>query len=220
MIHIERVTLPDGLRALAHRDARGNLVIYVSEALDAASQRVAVMEAVRALRRTGWRAGVPTAGIALLVALRLVAGRVARVIRVHPTAWGTAAATAVAGTAAAGFFLITAPHPHSPAASGGQPGAGPSGVAPSSPPGQHPAQPRPGAPVQPGALISPGPASTGQGKQPDTAPADTVQGNQPTSAPSPVSPTTPPAPSPTPSPSPSGNGNCIDLLGIRVCLHL
>ena len=35
MIHLERVRLPDGLKALAYRDQTGNLVIYVSEGLDA-----------------------------------------------------------------------------------------------------------------------------------------------------------------------------------------
>jgi len=216
MIHIERIALPDGLRALAHRDAHGNLVIYVSKGLDAASQRAAVMEAVRALRRNRWQAGVPTAGIALLIALRSLAGRAARVLRAHPAAWGTAATVAAAGAATAGFFLVTTPHPHSPAASGGRPGPQPTAVAPSRQPGQHPA---PGVSTQPGAMISPGSADSGVAKQPGTVPAGTGDGKAPGSQPSPTSPATP-QPSPSPSPSPTGNGNCVSVLGVRVCLHL
>jgi hypothetical protein len=218
MIHIERIVLPDGLRALAHRDAHGNLVIYVSQGLDAASQRAAVMEAVRALRRNRWQAGVPTAGIALLLAFRSLAGRAARVLRVHPAAWGTAATVAAAGAATAGVFLVTTPHPHSPAASGGRPGPVPSAVVPSSQPSRHPARPGQDSPAQPGALNSPGPAGTGVAKQPGTVSTNTGDGNPSASAPSPASPTTPP-PSPAPSPSPTGNGNCIIVLGIRLCLH-
>lgn len=219
MIHIERIALPDGLRALAHRDAHGNLVIYVSQGLDAPSQRAAVMEAVRALRRNRWRAGVPTAGIAVLLAFRSLAARAARVLKVHPAAWGSAAAVAVAGAATAGFFLVTAPHPHSPGASGGRPGPVPSAVVPSLQPGRHPARPRQDAPAQPGALNSPGPAGTGLAKQPGTVSVNTGDGNPSPSPSSPASPTTPP-PSPAPSPSPTGNGNCITLLGIHLCLHV
>jgi len=217
MIHIERIALPDGLRALAHRDAHGNLVIYVSQGLDAASQRAAVMEAVRALRRNRWQAGLPTAGIALLLAFRSLAARTARVLRVHPAAWGSA--VAVAGAAAAGFFLVTAPHPHSPAASGGRPGPVPSAVVPSLLPGRHPAHPGQDAPAQPGALNSPGPAGTGVAKQPGTVSANPGNGNPSAAQPSPAAPATPPS-SPAPSPSPTGNGNCIVVLGIRLCLHV
>jgi hypothetical protein len=70
MIRIERIELPDGLRAVAHRDANGDLVIYVSRGLDPRRQRAAIMEAVRASRRAGWR-GVLPAGIAMLGASRL-----------------------------------------------------------------------------------------------------------------------------------------------------
>jgi hypothetical protein len=41
VIHLERVDLPDGLRALAFRDRNGNLVIFVSAGLDAKQQRAA-----------------------------------------------------------------------------------------------------------------------------------------------------------------------------------
>ena len=57
MIWIERVARPAALRAIAHRDPNGHLVIHVSDVLDAERQRAAVMEALRASRRSGWRAG-------------------------------------------------------------------------------------------------------------------------------------------------------------------
>jgi hypothetical protein len=219
VIHIERLALPDGLRALAHRDERGNLVIYVSETLDPASQRAAATKAVRALRRPRWQAGLPPAGIALFLALRAWAGRAGRVIRAHPAAWGSAAVTAVAGAAAAGLFLVPASHPNSPAASGGGPGHTPSAAVPSQP-AQHPlptAHPPLSASTQPvpAALISPGPRQTGPAGQPGPVPASTSP-SEPASA---TSPATPGAPSPAPS-APAGSATCIRLLGIHLCLRL
>lgn len=220
MIHLERIALPDGLRALAHRDEQGNLVVYVSQTLDPASQRAAVTEAVRALRRGRWRAAPPAVGIALVLALRVWAGRAARVIRAHPAVWGTAAVTAVAGAAAAGLFLVPASHPNSPAASGGEPGQTPSAAAPSQPARQHPvptAHPPLSASTQPvpAALISPGPGQTGPAGQPGPVPASTSP-SEPASA---ASPATSGAPSPAPS-APAGSATCIRLLGIHLCLRL
>jgi hypothetical protein len=62
VIRIERVALPAGLRAIAQRENDGILVIYVSDGLDAQRQRAAVMAAVRASRRAGWRGAVPVGG--------------------------------------------------------------------------------------------------------------------------------------------------------------
>jgi len=73
MIRIERVPLPDGLRALAHRDPDGGLLIYVSSTLDAPVQRIAVMAAVRASRQSEGRTAAPL-GLALLAGLRLGLG--------------------------------------------------------------------------------------------------------------------------------------------------
>jgi hypothetical protein len=216
VIHLERVALPEGLRALAYRDKRGNLVIYVSETLDAACQRAAVMEAVRASRRAGWRAGLPSAGIAVLLAIRTVLGRGAVALRARPLAWGAAATTAALGVSAAGVFITAVPHHHAPPESSRRPE--PSSVLPLPPQGRQPShaghrvQARPvaasatsPAPGRPAAAGAPSPA-------PAPAPTSTA-GSSPAPAPSP----TPTAPAPSPSPSPSG-GICVIVLGIRVCV--
>ena len=102
MIHLERVILPPGLRAVAYRDGRGNLVIYVSETLDAACQRAAVVEAIRAARRTRWRTALPSA-IAVLLGIRAIFARAFGVVKLRPLAWGATATTAVLGATAAEF---------------------------------------------------------------------------------------------------------------------
>jgi len=119
VIHLERVILPAGLRAVAYRDARGNLVIYVSESLDAACQRAAVVEAIRAARRTRWRAALPSA-VALLLGIRAIAGRALGTLKLRPLAWGATATTAALGATAAGVFITAAPHHHAPSASSRQ----------------------------------------------------------------------------------------------------
>jgi hypothetical protein len=83
VIRIERVALPAGLRAMAQRDADGVLIIYVSQELDARRQRAAVMTAVRASRRAGWRGGVPV-GIAAFGSVRLLLRRAAGSARSPP----------------------------------------------------------------------------------------------------------------------------------------
>jgi hypothetical protein len=130
VIHLERVILPPGLRAVAYRDGRGNLVIYVSETLDAACQRTAVVEAIRAARRTRWRAALPSA-IAVLLGIRAIAARAFGVVKLRPLAWGATATTAVLGATAAGVFVTAVPHHHAPSASGGR--AQPSSVRPATP---------------------------------------------------------------------------------------
>jgi hypothetical protein len=219
VIHLERVALPPGLSALAHRDQHGNLVIYVSSALDAGRQRAAVVEAIRATRRTGWRAGLSPVGIALVLAARTWFRRAAASLRVRPVAWGAAATATVAGAVSAGVFLASPPARHAPAAAG-LPTAGPSAAAPAP-------QPSPRPPARPahraGTRLVASNGSTAPG-QPSTSasprPAPTPGGGpSPTSAPAP-SPTPSPAPTePAPSPSPSGgSGVCVTLLGLKVCL--
>jgi hypothetical protein len=213
VIHLERVVLPAGLRALACRDAHGNLVIYVSETLDAARQRAAVVTAIRASRRAGWRAGgigLPSAGIAVLLGVRTLLRHSVAVIKARPLAWGAAASSAVLGASAAGVFITTVPHHHSPAASP-RPSV-PSAIQPLTPQDRTPThtghQVRARAAASPGASggSAPRPASTGQPQ-----PAPTASGGS--TAPSPA-----PAPTePSPSPSPSG-GVCVIVLGIRVCV--
>ena len=106
MIRIERVALPAGLRAIAHRDPRGDLVIYVSDVLDAKRQRAAVMEALRASRRTGWRTWLPPVGLVLLTPFRRWARHAAAALRAHPAGWAAATTVVVAGTAASGSSSV------------------------------------------------------------------------------------------------------------------
>jgi hypothetical protein len=204
VIHLQRVMLPAGLRAVAYRDARGNLVIYVSETLDAACQRTAVMEAIRAARRSRWRAALPTA-IALLLGIRAVAGRAAGTLKLRPLAWGATATTAALGATAAGVFITAAPHHHAPPAAG-QP-APPSSVRPTTS-GTRPAQGHQGD-IKPVAAARKSPSSGRAASTGKPSPAAT-----PTATSSPA-----PSPSATgPSPSPSPSLVCVILLGQRVCV--
>jgi len=211
VIHLERVPLPDGLRALAYRDARGNLVIYVSQTLDAACQRAAVVAAMRASRRARWRAGLPSAGIAVLLGIRAMLRGAAGAFKARPLAWGAAAATTVLGASAAAVFTTAVPSHRLPAESARPPASHSVHGSPRPQPGQTPghtshltqARPTPTASPAPGRL-------TGAGRpSPSQAPAG---GSSPTPAAS------SPAPAePTPTPSPSG-GVCVVVLGIRVCV--
>lgn len=212
MIHLEHVALPDGLRALAYRDAHGNLVIYVSAGLDAACQRAAIMQAIRASRRNGWRAGLPPAGIAVLLGARTVLRQAVHVLKARPLAWGAAATATVVGASAAGVFLTTIPHRHTPSAAGPQPSA-----APVPAPGQSSA--RPGRQVTARVAASPAaeqPASVGKPRPAPTTSAGGAPAPAPTPAaqpsPSPTPAPTQPAPSPSPSPL-----ICVIVLGIKVC---
>jgi hypothetical protein len=236
MIRIERVILPNGLRAIARRDENGDLVVYVSNALDAGRQRAAVMAAVRASKRAGWRAGLPL-GVALLAALRLWLGRAATAIHARPAAWAASAVTVTAGVVAAGALLLAPPHSHSPAASG-RPPAGAS-LSPShqqqGEPGPHRRRAQPVAarptrsPGMPGGLVQAGQSSPMPGQPSRTAPAPgrtaSPRPSQPPPAPVPsTSPSSAPSPEPSPSPSPSPSGgkpgSCVVLLGVRVCVPL
>jgi hypothetical protein len=221
VIHLERVSLPRGLSALAHRDPDGNLVIFVSTALDATRQRAAVMEAIRATRRGAWRAGLPPVGLALVLGIKTAFRRVASALRTRPLAWGAAATATAAGVATAGALIITAPHHGSPPTAAG-PGPEPTAALPQ-PSHRSPAHSghhtRPGSgtrlvasnggptPGQPSGAGKPGPKPASGGGSP---------------APSPTEPAPEPSPSPTepaPSPSPTGgDGVCVTLLVVKACL--
>ena len=54
MIHIRRVRLPAGLRALARRE-NGAVVVYVSAALSSGQRAAAIRRALRAAPEAGWR---------------------------------------------------------------------------------------------------------------------------------------------------------------------
>jgi hypothetical protein len=229
VIHVERVGLPDGLRALAYRDRRGNLVVYVSDGLDAKGQRAAIMEAIRASRRAGWqKPGLLPVGVGVLVTVRALLGRVGHTIGVRPAAWGAAATATALGASAAGVFITSAPQPHRPLAAGRPPGPGT--ALPSQPSGQQPGGPaahrRQGHPVAV-ASVSPGPgqpASSGKPRPAPTPPGSPPPGPAPapSPAPSPSPTSTQPAPAPSPSPAPSPTagtpGICVVVLGIKVCL--
>src|SRR6202035_5622399 len=110
MIRIERVTRPSGLRAVARRDDGGTLVIYVAAELDSRQQRAAVLEAVRASRRAGWRAALPI-WIGLAAGLRFWLRRLQSLVRAQPAGWATGVGAVVAGAVVAAV-LVTAPGSH------------------------------------------------------------------------------------------------------------
>jgi hypothetical protein len=203
MIHLERVRLPDGLKALAYRDRNGNLVIYVSEGLDAKGQRAAIVAAIRASRRAGWpKTGLLPVGIALFLGIRALLGRVGHAISAQPAAWGAATMATVVGASAAGIFIASAPNPPNPSAPR-RPGV-PSTVQPAPPSAQPPGGQAPRRrQVHPVvvARISPAPGQPASSGQP--RPAPTPPGRpSPTPPPAPApSPTPPPAPAPSPTPT-------------------
>lgn len=217
VIRVSHVTLPAGLSALARRGPDGELRVYVSDALPPDRQRAAVRVAVRASRPERWRTLVPVPSAALLVALGgSWLRRAARVLRVHPVAWGTASAVLVAASAA--VYFAAAPHGHSPGSSAPParhtvPGASQSAV--SRRPAAHPrashrgrSHPAPGTSVA-AAQGAPGsPVTVAAVPPPSSTPSSSVP-----------TPSASPAPAPRASSSPGGAG-CIRLLGIRVCLGL
>jgi hypothetical protein len=229
VIRIERVPLPDGLRAIAHRDPRGDLIVYVSDALDAECVRATVRKVIRASRRAGWRAGVPPVGVAVLAALGQWLRGAARVLGARSATWATAATAATAlvvGGSTAAVFLTRAPHQHissapapSPVHSTALPGQ-PRGAA-----GRHRGQVQPAAATPsasgrvPADRPKPGRRSPAPGH---SSPAPSTS-RSPAPAPSPAprpaaSPSPSPAPSPSPSPSGGSPGGCVTILGIHVCV--
>jgi len=214
VIKLEHIALPDGLRALAYRDPRGNLIVYVSTSLDAKAQRAAVMEAIRATRRTGWRAALPPVGVALVLVARALMHGATGTVRIRPAAWGAAAGATVLSASAAAVFVTAVPQHHGPSGPGYQPS--PPAAGPSSP-HQKAAAPGPSNPAQPVAAPggSPGAGRAASAGQSGQAAASSGSGGA--ASPAPSSAPAPSAPAPTPSPTVT----CvINLLGIKVCTHL
>jgi hypothetical protein len=213
VIRLERVWMPDGLRALAYRDEDGNLVIYVSERLSAQAQRAAVMEAVRASRRAGWgKSGLLPAGVVLMLALRMLLGRTVHTIAARPVAWAAAATATAVGASAAAVFITAAPPAHHPPAADRP--AAPSQAGPAQPSGRPAPHGRQVHPVA-ASSVSPQPGRPASSGQPRPAP-NSQGGTSPTTAPSPSS---SPAPAqPTPTPSPSATPMCVIVLGVSVCV--
>jgi hypothetical protein len=225
VIQLERVPLPPGLRALAHRDKRGNLVIYVSETLDAACQRAAVVEAIRASRRSEWRhGGLPSAAIVLLLGIRTALGRAAGTpktalwraagaLKARPVAWGTAATTAVLGASAAGVFITAVPHHPSSAQRRPEPSAVQPLTPQDQPPGRGSQQAHARTAAAPRSSAGRGQAAAAQRKRPAPTPS---AGSSPTPTPAPSASPSPTQPAPSPSPS---SGICVIVLGVRVCVR-
>jgi hypothetical protein len=248
VIRIERVTLPPGLRAVARRDENGHLVVYVSAELSSRQQRAAVLEAVRASRRAGWRAALPI-WIGLAAGLRFWLRRLQSAIRTQPAAWGTGAGAIVVGALVAGL-LLGVPGAHSPLAQGGTPGATPTGqgsgsagghghgrnhVRPISvvPSGSAPGQPKPGSSSPGPGSSSPAPGhshSASSSPPPGHSSSPSPHPSQSSSSPSVPPSSSSPAPTrsskpttsktPAPSPKPSKSKHCIIILGIKVCISL
>ncbi len=101
--------------------------------LDSRQQRAAVLEAVRASRRAGWRAALPI-WIGLAAGLRFWLRRLQSLIRTQPAAWATGVGAVAAGAVVASV-LLTAPGSHGPLASGGPTGGAITGPASSGQPG-------------------------------------------------------------------------------------
>jgi hypothetical protein len=226
MIHIERVELPEGIRAFAHRD-NGAVVVCVSPDLSARERLAAIRQALRAAPAAGWRAPrspvllpallgslglqrapdgrwtyrMAVAGVVVLVAV-LVGATVLTGVSLHI---GRPQQDAVAPSQP----LLTGPGPapsqardsHAPGSSS-QPtsGTSPRGSAPSSGPA-----PTPGKTTT---TSSGGPAPAASGSP---APVTTTPAPQPSSNPS-------PQPSPSPTKSSGGSGSCVDVLGVTICV--
>ncbi len=231
MIHLERVRLPAGTRAFAHRED-GAIVVYVSAELPARERLAAIRQALRAAPAAGWRSSHSPV---LLPALILGAG-----LRRAPEGRWTyrlaVTAAVVVAVLIAATTLTSVSLQHGPAGPPAalQPGqplpAGP-GPAPSRSAAGH----GPGTGRQPGGRTgsSPGPRGSAPGSVPKPgkttttspggpAPAPQSSGTPapvPTSSPSPQ-PSQTPAPSPSPSPAkpPGGSGSCVDVLGVTICL--
>ncbi len=231
MTRIERIPLAYGLQAAAYRDKNDDLVVYVSDMLEARQQRAAVMEAIRASRRTDWWTGLlPPAGVALLVGLRTWLWRGVTVLKAQPVAWAAGTTATVTIAATAGAFITAAPSQHrhtladrppapvtapSPRQQGSQPGSQNQAS------GGHQGQAQPAAASQPGAPGAPGESSQGRAKAlPTPAPSGSQgsPGSPPQGTPAPA-PSGSPSPSPSPSPSSSPKGDsCVILLGVWVCV--
>jgi hypothetical protein len=231
VIRIERAALPTGMNAFARRQD-GTIVVYVSSGLSVLQRRAAIREALRAAPLAGWRAlRSPT----LLPVLAGSAG----LRRAPEGRWvsrallaAAAVVVAVAISFAAATLLTSGAAPHRsgrppgavqpgelPAVGSGRPTAGPApsgtaGSAPGSSAGSHGSAPAQTAqPKDSAAARAPAPETSGQAATvPAAAPPPQPSGQATSSAPAPA-----PAPSPSPSPT-STKGDCVDLLGIQVCL--
>ena len=229
MIRIERAALPAGMNAFARRQ-NGTIVVYVSRGLSVLQRRAAIREALRAAPLAGWRAlRSPTllpvlAGSAGL--RRVPEGR--WVFRALLAAVAVVVAVAISVAAATLLASRAAPHRSGKPPAAVQPGALPAAGSGRSATGSSPRQadvPGPGpadAPSGPAAGRNSN-AKAQAGARPrrrrESPPRYRPGHRRP--QPSGQSTTSTPAPTaaPSPGPSPTGTkGNCVDLLGVLVCL--
>lgn len=227
MIHIERVELPDGIRAFAHRD-NGAVVVCVSPDLSARERRIAIRQALRAAPAAGWRAPrSPILFPALLGSIGLQRAPEGRwTYRMAVATVVVLVAVLVGATVLTGVSLHVG-NPQQDAVAPGQPLLTGPGPAPSQAKDSH----GPGSSSQPTNSTSPHGSAPSSGSAPSPAKTTTTSsggGPAPESSGSPAPVTTTPAPqpssnpAPTPSPSPTkqsgGSGSCVDVLGVTICL--
>jgi hypothetical protein len=226
MIHIERVELPEGIRAFAHRD-NGGLVVCVSPDLSARERLAAIRQALRAAPAAGWRAPrSPVLFPALLGSFGLHRAPEGRwTYRMAVASVVVLVAVLVGATVLTGVSLHIGGNPRQDAVAPGQPLLTGPGPAPSQARDSH----APGSSSQPTSGTSPRGSAPSSGPAPTPAKTTTSPGGPaPVTSGSPAPVTTTPAPqpssNPTPQPSPSpskqsgGSGSCVDVLGVTICL--
>jgi hypothetical protein len=231
MIHIETVELPEGIRAIAHRDD-GAVVVCVSPDLSARERLTAIRQALRAAPAAGWRAPrSPILFPALLGSAGLKRAPEGRwTYRTAVAAVVVLVALLVSATVLTGVSVHIGGKPQQDAAAPGQPLLTGPGPAPSQARDSH----APGSSRQPAAGTTPGGSAPGTvpkpGKTTTTSsgggPAPAASGS-PSPGPAPTTPAPQPStnPAPTPSPSPTkqsggsgGSGSCVDVLGVTLCV--
>ncbi|HTZ92714.1 MAG TPA: hypothetical protein VMB74_09995 [Streptosporangiaceae bacterium] len=226
MIRVRHLTLPPGLSAVVRKDIDGRLQVFVSDALAPDRQRAAVRLALRSIRGSGWRTGLLTVPIGVLLGTfgRRLAP-ISRALRTHVVA---TAATAVVAAAVAAALIVALPQHRGPTAAGPQPGLGqapavspgPAHIAASSGPG-HGALPAPGgtgaASTSP--APRPGPVTVAH-SAPSASQSSAPEPGTSTGVPQPgtPSPTATAAPSPSASPAAPAGVTCLVVLSVWVCL--
>jgi hypothetical protein len=225
MIHIERVELPDGIRAFAHRD-NGAVVVCVSPELSMREQLAAIRQALRAAPAAGWRAPrSPVLFPALLGSLGLQRAPDGRwTYRMAVAGVAVLVAVLVGATVLSGVTLRIGGTPQQDAVAPGQPLVTGPGPAPSQARDSH----APGSSSQPTSGTSPRGSAPSSGPAPTPGKTTSSGGPAPAASGSPAPVTTTPAPqpssnpSPQPSPSPTkqsgGSGSCVDVLGVTICV--
>jgi hypothetical protein len=228
MIRIKRVPLPAGMQAFARRE-NGAVAVYVSADLSAAGRATAIRRALRAAPDAGWGStGGPVLipALAGAIRLRLVPGSrwTYRALFAAATAGAVIVIAMAAAMALTGAELgpgagsrpqaLPPPAAGGPASqAGGGAGRSANGVTGPAAGGGATHAAKPG---QSGKAGTSGAGSGGPAPQTSGKPVP-VATTPPTSGPSPQ-PTSTPSPSPSPTPTKKSASDCLDLLGIGICL--